>query len=78
MSLELNLINTEKGKKNMTKFNKSREIHKKTKIFSDLVWEGKKKEALNYFNKLDTETQHYIQLHENYKYDLKCASFGGI
>ncbi|MDD5192091.1 MAG: hypothetical protein PHH54_01315 [Candidatus Nanoarchaeia archaeon] len=45
--------------------------------FSNLVWRNKKKEALEYYNKLGPKAQHYIKSHKFYSLDLKAASFRG-
>jgi hypothetical protein len=49
------------------------EMEEKAKRFSGLVWDRKKKDAMEYFNKLDEKTKRYIQQHPRYKDDWKAA-----
>jgi len=55
----------------------NKKIQEKAKEFSELVWANKKKEALDYYNKLSLEIQNYIKMHKSYSLDLKAACFRG-
>jgi len=63
---------------NVKKSKQGKTIEEKAKHFSRLVWDNEKKQALQYFSELKKKEQLYIQIHKDYKWDLKAAQMSGI
>ncbi|MBM3234016.1 hypothetical protein FJZ19_02890 [Candidatus Pacearchaeota archaeon] len=49
------------------------DLEEKAENFRRMVAEGRKKEALAYFNQLGEKARRYIQMHEKYKWVLQSA-----